>query len=221
LRERRKISQEDLAERLKVARQTVSRYEQGRSAVLRVDVQRNILEALGATREELDTELRLVGAAGVRAATPEARPGAPHGEPEVTFERTPPTAGTRRSYWPVAAHPVIGPDGEFRFVPAQAGTYEDMSWLEGHSWGLIRLPMGLMRPAMSWTRIAVFDRAAFPRVGQGVVVEMREGYLRAGVFDGREDGGGIRVRKNALDKAPQLIPLGAYTGVYAIRMFID
>ena len=52
LRESMGLSQEELAGRMGVERHTISRYETGRPVILRTDLQRQVVEALGVSWTE-------------------------------------------------------------------------------------------------------------------------------------------------------------------------
>jgi transcriptional regulator with XRE-family HTH domain len=58
LRERRRVTQENAAEAMRVSRTAWQNYENGRSVVLRTDVQARLAAAIGATRADLMAVVR-------------------------------------------------------------------------------------------------------------------------------------------------------------------
>lgn len=202
LRERAGLSQEDLAEKLGVARQTVARYEAGRAAVLRTDLQRAIADALGGTVDDLMRERDNV-----------VRPD---------FPGRPPAAGQRdglRTVVAVQAQPEPGPDGEIRYVEVPPASSEDLGWLFGANAGFVRLADGTLPEGAFTARVAGFDRSTWPRRGQGCVIETRTGELLPRIYE-RRDQGGVMVRGGE-GIGQHTVPAMEIKGVYAIRFWGD
>lgn len=195
LRERLGVSQEELADRLGIARQTVSRYETGRSAVLRLDIQRAIAAALEVTVDDIVNE-------GDNIIRPDF-----------------PGSGRVPAVVNVVAQPQIGADGEVRYRETLTLASEDLGWLFGPNAGFLQLADGALPDGAFNARLAGFDRSAWPRKGQGCVIETREGELIPGVYDHRSDAG-VHVRGGSA-AGDQVVPANTIKGVYAIRFWGD
>ncbi len=205
IRERVGLSQEQLAERMGVARQTVSRYETGRSALLRIDLQRQITDALGVTVEDLIAE----------------RDNVVHPDFKARTISPPESARAVQARTTVAVHaqPEIGEDGEIHYVEVPPLSSEDLGWLFGPNAGFIRLAEGSLPEGAFSARVAGYDKSAWPRTGQGCVIETRDGELLPRIYERRTQAG-LSVRAGE--------PLGTHTvaytnikGVYAIRFYGD
>lgn len=203
LRERANMSQEDLAERLGVARQTVSRYEGGRSTVLRLDVQRDIADAIGCTVEAIMAERDNILEFPGRPALPVAAL-APMMRVRTEVE--------------IKARPDFDEDGEIRYREGASGTSEDLAWLFGPDAGFLHLADGALPGGLSAMRFAGYDRSTWPRRGQPCVVETRDGELLPRVYEQRTPAG-VVVRKS--DDQTETIPSTKVKGVYTIRIFAD
>jgi transcriptional regulator with XRE-family HTH domain len=200
LREANSISQEELAERLGVARQTISRYETGRTAVLRTDLQRQIASAIGVTIEALMTERDNVIRPDFPRRPGEAMPG-------------------MKTVVAVQAQPEIGEDGLVHYVEVPPVSSEDLGWLFGPNAGFVRLADGALPDGPFSARVAGFDRTAWPRRGQGCVIETRDGELLPRIYEGRTEGG-VRVRGGD-GIGEHAVPSNKVKGVYAIRYWGD
>lgn len=197
LREHAGLSQEDVAERLGVQRQTVSRYETGRPVVLRADVLRRIAAAL-------DVEVDDIMKARGNVVRP-AFPGRPAAELRTTVA--------------VHAQPEIGADGEVRYAPAAPSTKEDLGWLFGPAAGFVRLADGALPDGPFSARVAGFDRTVWPRRGQGCVIETRSGELLPRIYERRTEAGVLA--RGGEGKSEELITGNRIKGVYAIRFWGD
>lgn len=209
LRERANLSQEELAERMGVSRQTISRYEGGRSMVLRSDVQRQIVEAIGMSSEDFHAELDNLVQLHPRGRG--ARAEAAAAEPK--------TAVARRFVVSVQGHPEIGEDGQVRHVELPPLATEDLSWLFSPSTEFLRLADGILPSDTFCPRLAVYDKSSWPRRGQGCVVETKDGELMPRLYQRRTEAG-VVVRGGDTDEE-QVIPAGKVRGVYAIRLYGD
>lgn len=201
LRERAGLSQEELADRMGVARQTLSRYEGGRPAVLRSDIQRLVAEAMGYRVEDLMSERDNILEFPGRGGGPPAPPPRLRTEVEIR------------------ARPEFGGDGEIRYREGASGTSEDLAWMFGPNAGFLHLADGaLPGDAFAGMRFAGYDRSLWPRRGQACVVETREGELLPRVYE-RRTAAGVEVRKS--DDQLEVLPPNRVKGVYAIRLFAD
>lgn len=203
IRKRSGLSQEELAERLGVERQTVSRYESGRPAVLRSDIQRSIAEALGVSLAELmdESEGNIVGFPRAAAS--------PRGEP------TP----AAKAIVAVQAQPEMGEDGKLHYVEVPPLSSEDLGWLFGPNAGFLRLADGALPEGPFSARVAGFDRSAWPRRGQGCVIETRDGELLPRIYERRTDAGVLV--KGGDGVGEHTVPSSKVKGVYAIRYWGD
>lgn len=201
LRERVGISQERLAELMGVARQTVSRYEAGRPAVLRSDIQRQIADALGVPVEAILSERDNI----VR--------------PEFGGRRGAEPVNGFKTVVAVQAQPEMGDDGEVHYVEVPPSSSEDLGWLFGPNAGFMRLADGALPEGPFSARVAGFDRSVWPRRGQGCVIETRAGELMPRIYERRTDAGVLVRGGEAI--GDQVIPSNKVKGVYAIRYWGD
>lgn len=206
VRERANLSQEQLAERLGVARQTVSRYEAGRPPVLRSDLQRQIAEALGFTVADLMTErdnLLYPDFAGR------------HASPAPTV-----AVATQRTVVTINAQPELNEDGEVYYVDAPDDVGEDLGWMFGPNAGFLRLAEGSLPEGIVSARLAGYDRSAWPRAGQGCVLEMKAtGELLPRIYQ-RRTAAGYLVTAGA-PQGEHTVDYKLVKGVYAIRFYGD
>ncbi len=205
LRERVGISQEELAERMGVSRQTVSRYEAGRAAMLRTDLQRQITEALGVSVDDLLRERDNIVFPDFKG-----RPPAPPAQ-----ERFAPA----RTVVAIQAQPEIRADGEIHYVEVPPLSSEDLGWLFGPNAGFIRLAEGSLPEGAISARVAGYDKSAWPRSGQGCVIETRDGELLPRIYEKRT-ADGLEVRAGA-PIGTHTVPYPEIKGVYAIRFYGD
>lgn len=204
IRERAGVSQEQLAEKLSVSRQTISRYESGRAVVLRSDVQRSILDALGASMEDLTAEQNNVTHLSFPGRAPAARES--NG------------AGVFKTVVAVQTLPEPREDGEIHYVDVPPASSEDLGWLFSPNAGFLRLADGAFPEGAVPARFAGYDKTAWPRRNQACVIETRDGELLPRIYERRtpaglhvKDGGGV----------DQVVSLATIKGVYAIRFWAD
>lgn len=203
-RERAGLSQEDLADRMGVARQTVTRYESGRPVVLRSDLQRQIAEALGISLGALMTErdnLVYPDFAGRRPA------------PSVDAAAPP------RAVVTINAQPELNEDGQIFYVDAPNDVGEDLGWMFGPNAGFIRLAEGSLPEGAVNARLAGYDRSTWPRAGQGCVIETKSGELLPRIYQ-RRTAAGYLVTAGA-PQGEHTVDYKLVKGVYAIRFYGD
>lgn len=205
LRERAGLSQEDLAERLNVARQTISRYEAGRTVVLRLDVQQAFLHGVGASVADL-----VMARDNVVHPDFEGRRGGGGGDGPAPLPF--------RTVVPVQTLPEVGEDGAIHYVDVPPTATEDLGWLFTPNAGFLRLVDGAFPEGAVLARFAGYDKTAWPRRGQGCVIETRDGELLPALYE-RKTEAGYLVRTGDDDAA--VIALGRVKGVYAIRFWGD
>lgn len=205
-RERAGLSQEDLAERMAVSRQTISRYESGRAAVLRSDLQRRVADALGISLDDLMAERD-------NLVFPDFKGRKPNGGGE------PPGPAPLRTVVAIHAQPEIRDDGEVHYVEVPPLSSEDLGWLFGPNAGFIRLAEGSLPEGGITARVAGYDKSEWPRAGQGCVIETRDGELLPRLYQRRTEAGLLVTAGEPI--GTETVPYKRVRGVYAIRFYGD